>query len=111
MGDRGDGAGPAALAEALEGHYGWQPGFWLDGAEKGLKRGDVHSAQGFMYQAVMALVQTLCARERAWLLNEKGAVALAGSLSNAPQDFEARVNAALTALDVGALRGLAAELG
>lgn len=33
---------PAALAEALDRHYGWQPGFWLDGAAKGLKRSDVH---------------------------------------------------------------------
>ncbi|WP_216319633.1 nucleotidyltransferase domain-containing protein [Deinococcus aestuarii] len=102
---------PAPLAQALEGHYGWQPGFWLDGAVGGLKRGDVHDAQGRMYQAVMALVQTLCARERAWILNEKGAVALAGALPGAPHNFAARVNLALAALDVEAVRNLAAEVG
>lgn len=102
---------PAALAASLERHYGWQPGFWLDGAAKGLKRGDVHYAQGCLYQAVMAFVQTLCARERAWILNEKGAVALAGTLPGTPHNFEARVNLALTALDVDAVRNLAAELG
>lgn len=59
----------------------------------------------------MAMVQTLCARERSWLLNEKGAVTLAGSLPTAPPDFEVRVNAALAALDVAALRDLAAEVG
>jgi len=102
---------PAALAEALEAVYSWHPALWLSGMEKGLKRGDLHYAQGCAYQAVMALVQLLCARERAWLLNEKGAVALAGALPGAPPRFEARVNAALTALDMDALRGLAAELG
>lgn len=101
---------PASLAQALGEHYGWQAGFWLDGADKGLKRGDLHDAQGCAYQAVMALVQTLCARERAWLLNEKGAVALAGALPGAPHDFAARVNAALSALDLAALRRLAAEV-
>lgn len=101
---------PAPLAQALERHYGWSPGFWLDGAAKGLKRGDVHYAQGCLYQAVMAMVQTLCARGRAWILNEKGAATLAGALPGAPQDFGARVNAALTALDVDAVRNLAAEV-
>ncbi|WP_102128136.1 nucleotidyltransferase family protein [Deinococcus planocerae] len=102
---------PASLAQALEEHYAWQPGFWLDGAAKGLKRGDVHYAQGCLYQAVMAMVQTLGARGRAWILNEKGAVALAGALPGAPPNFAGRVNAALTALDVGAVRNLAAEVG
>lgn len=102
---------PAPLSTALERHYGWQPGFWLDGAQKGLKRGDVHYAQGCLYQAVMALVQTLCARKRAWLLNEKGAASLAGALPGAPPNFETRVNAALSALDVAAVRALADEVG
>jgi hypothetical protein len=101
---------PAALAEALQKHSGWQPEIWLYGMEKGLKRGDLHYAQGCAYQAVMALVQTLCARERVWLPNEKGAVALAGALPGAPHAFAARVNAALSALDLAAVRRLAAEV-
>lgn len=100
---------PEALRDALTRHYGGQPGFWLDGAVKGLKRGDLHWAQGSAYQAVMALVQTLCARNRAWLTNEKGAVAVAGRLAGAPADFEPRVQAALRDLDLVALRQLAAE--
>lgn len=101
---------PAPLAQALGKHYGWQPDIWLYGMEKGLKRGDLHYAQGCAYQVVMALVQLLCARERVWLLNEKGAVALAGALPGAPLHFEARVNAALAGLDVPAVRSLAAEV-
>lgn len=101
---------PTPLAEALEQHYGWQPNFWLVSTEKGLRRGDVHYAQGCLYQAVMAMVQTLCARSRVWILNEKGAVMLAGGLTGSPQNFAERVNAALAALDTAAVRTLAAEV-
>lgn len=101
---------PEALRAALITHYGWQADFWLDGAAKGLRRGDVHWVQGCAYQAVMALVQTLCARERVWLTNEKGAVAVAGRLSSAPPAFETRVDAALSRLDLDALRQLSAEV-
>ena len=100
---------PEALRAALIAHYRWQPDFWLDGAAKGLGRGDVHWAQGCAYQAVMARVQTLCAGGRVWLTNEKGAVALAGRTEGAPEDFEARVQAALRELDVPTLRALTAE--
>ncbi len=102
---------PAALQAALIQHYAWQPDFWLYGAAKGLGRGDVHYAQGCAYQAVMALVQTLCARGEVWLTNEKGAAALAGAVPDAPPEFAGRVNAALTALDLPALGTLASELG
>ena len=101
---------PDALQTALILHYGWQPNFWLDGAAKGLRRGDVHWVQGCAYQAVMALIQTLCARERVWLTNEKGAVAAAGRLSSAPPEFEMWVGAALSRLDLDALRQLSAEV-
>ena len=97
---------PDALAHALEAHYGWQPGFWLDGADKGLRRGDVPHAGGCAYQAVMARVQVICARERCWLLNEKGALALASALPPAPPGFAERVNEALAKLDLATLRAL-----
>lgn len=100
---------PEALALALEAHYSWQPGFWLDAADKGLRRGDRHYAQGCAYQAVMACVQVLCARHRVWLLNEKGALLRAGSLPDAPGDFIHRVQLALEAGETGALRGLIDE--
>lgn len=102
---------PPALADALQRHYAWSPGFWLELAAKGVKRGDLHYAQGCAYQAVMAMVQDICARDRVWLLNEKGGVALAGRGASAPQGFEVRVNAALEPLDVPALRALSLEVG
>jgi len=102
---------PDALAQALAEHYGWQPGLWLGMAAKGQRRGDVHYAQGCLYQAVMARVQELAARERVWLLNEKGAVALVAALPAAPPDFAGRVQAALVAGDPGALGALLGERG
>lgn len=101
---------PTALADALRAYYGWSPGFWLDLADKGVNRGDVHYAHGCAYQAVMAMVQTICARAGVWLLNEKGAVARAGSCHNAPQEFAGRAQAALRALDIPALRTLSLEV-
>ena len=101
---------PTALKAALIAHYAWQPDFWLSGAAKGLGRGDLHYAHGNTYQAVMAMVQTLCARGEVWLTNEKGAVALAGAVPGAPADFAARVSAALAGPDLDALRTLASDL-
>lgn len=100
---------PEALREALARHYGWQPGFWLEQVEKGLKRGDTHYAQGCAYQAVMARVQVLCAQAGLWLINEKGAVARAARSPQAPPDFEASVQAALRALDLARLCQLTAD--
>lgn len=101
---------PPRLAAALEAGYGWAPGFWLDAAHKGLGRGDLHYAQGCAYQAVMAQVQGLCARAGVWLLNEKGALERAGGCAGAPERFAERTQAALSTLDLTALRALAAEV-
>ncbi|AWN22643.1 nucleotidyltransferase [Deinococcus irradiatisoli] len=102
---------PDALKAALERHYGWQPGFWLDAAAKGLQRGDLHYAQGCTYQAVMAAVQVLCARGGVWLTNEKGALALAAGVPGAPPRFAERGGAALEKSDPEQLRHLLAEVG
>ncbi len=104
------GAYPPGLRAALSAHYGWQPDFWLYGAAKGQQRGDLHYAQGSAYQAVMAMVQLLCARGEVWLTNEKGALAQADAVADAPRRFAERVNAALSSLDLPALHALAWEL-
>ena len=101
---------PEALQVALASYYEWQPSFWLDGAAKGLKRGDSTYAQGCTFQAVMAMVQTLCAHAGVWLTNEKGALALASAATSAPPDFAVRVNAALSGSDLSGLRALSQEV-
>ncbi|PYE54840.1 nucleotidyltransferase domain-containing protein [Deinococcus yavapaiensis] len=101
---------PPLLSEALLRQYAWQAEFWLAGALKARGRGDVHWLQGCAFQAVMAMVQTLCARHGVWLTNEKGAVSVAASVPSAPHHFEARVRTALSALDLEAVRTLAREV-
>ncbi|THF87000.1 nucleotidyltransferase domain-containing protein [Deinococcus sp. KSM4-11] len=101
---------PPALSRSLEGAYGWAPAFWLGGADKGLGRGDLSYVQGCAFQAVMAMVQVICARAHLWLLNEKGAVERAARCPTAPQDFARRVNAAVAGMDLPALHQLAAEV-
>jgi len=100
---------PPALSAALQAHYSWQKNFWLDGAVKGEKRGDVHYVQGSLYQSVMALVQELCAAGGVWLLNEKGALSRASIFPGAPANLEERVTAALAAQDTAGLRELFEE--
>ncbi|GHF43701.1 hypothetical protein HNQ07_001947 [Deinococcus metalli] len=101
---------PPALGRALEEAYAWSPTFWLGGAEKGIGRGDLAYVQGCVFQAVMALVQVICARARVWVLNEKGAVQRAATCAGAPDDFARRVNAAVAEPDLPALHQLAAEV-
>lgn len=100
---------PPALALALRNHYGWQKWFWLEAGQKGLNKGDLHYAQGCAYQAAMALIQELCAIHETWLLNEKGASLIAAKLPGAPEHFAERLGAALSPLDLAALRALLSE--
>lgn len=101
---------PAKLQASLIAAYGWQPEFWLHAATKALARGDVLYAQGCTYHAVMAMVQTLCARNQVWLANEKGSLILAGAVPDAPKDFTERVNTMLHQFDLKGLQHIAEEL-
>lgn len=101
---------PPALARALQSHYGWQKGFWLDCADKGLKRGDLHYVQGCLYQSVMSLVQEICAVSQVWLLNEKGALLRAAGQEAAPPDLVERVNQIILTQDIAAMRVLNEEI-
>lgn len=100
---------PPALSLALRNHYSWQKGFWLEVGLKGLKKGDVHYAEGCAYQAAMAFIQELCAIHEKWLLNEKGASLIAGKLPGAPEDFAGRLSGVLSPLDLDGLRTLLRE--
>ncbi|WP_045234810.1 nucleotidyltransferase domain-containing protein [Deinococcus pimensis] len=101
---------PSALRDALQRQYAWQGSFWLEGARSSLAREDVNHVQGCAYQAVMAMVQTICARGERWLTNEKGAVSVTATVPGAPTAFERRVREALLTLDLDALLTLALEV-
>ncbi|WBB66400.1 nucleotidyltransferase domain-containing protein [Micromonospora sp. WMMD812] len=85
---------PPALADALV-RGGWEAGFLLSGARKGVPAGDSAYVAGCLFRVVGVLVQVLHARAGRWLVNEKGMVASAGRLPGAPPDFAHRAQALL----------------
>jgi predicted nucleotidyltransferase len=107
---------PAALGPALIRTFLWEIDFALANAGKSAKRGDVTYVAGCAFRAVACLCQVLFARNRQYLLNEKGAVGRIESLARRPADCRRRIEAALAKIGsgemvaaLGDLQGLAAE--
>jgi predicted nucleotidyltransferase len=109
---------PPALARALVAAT-WEAPFLLMVAAKDPERDDPAWLAGIVFRAVGVLVAGLHGHAGRWLVTEKGAVAAAGRLPNAPPRFTDRVarllgNVGTTAADqaatVAAARELAAEV-
>lgn len=88
---------PTALGEALVAKL-WEAGFILDGLPKPASRGDTVYVAGCLFRVVELCAYALHGRAGRWLINEKGAVALAGRLPQAPADFVRRANDVLAHL-------------
>jgi hypothetical protein len=88
---------PPALAEALIRTFFWEARFALENAGHGRARDDPAYVTGCAFRSVACLCQTLFALNRAWLLNEKGAVAGVERLAVRPADFAGRVRQAIGA--------------
>jgi predicted nucleotidyltransferase len=91
---------PRALSEAIIRRFFWEADFSMTIARKGAVRGDAGYVAGCCFRCLACLLQTLFARNERYLLNEKGAVAIAAGFTNVPRDFQARVEAGF-----GMLRG------
>ncbi len=89
---------PAALRHALIERFGWEIGFSLDVARKGVGRADASYVAGCCFRAIACLMQTLFALNRHYCMNEKGAVALANTFTHVPAQLQVRVEAAITHL-------------
>ncbi len=85
---------PPALAEALIRTFFWESRFALENAAHGRGREDPAYVAGCAFRAVACLCQSLFAHNRAYLLNEKGAVAGVEKLADRPTDFASRVGQA-----------------
>lgn len=94
---------PELLRASLMRQFGWEAGFALMTGAKGARHGDVAYVAGSLWRATACLCQTLFALNRAWLINEKGAVAAAARLPRAPADVQGRVEAAFARLRPGQL--------
>jgi hypothetical protein len=85
---------PDALRAALACNL-WEADFLLQIAAKATSRTDAAYISLCVSRAMLLCAHALHAHDRRWLVNEKGAIAGAGSLPSAPAHFAERVNALL----------------
>ncbi|MBC2640574.1 nucleotidyltransferase domain-containing protein [Rhodococcus sp. 4CII] len=85
---------PDPLRDALVGRL-WEAEFVTVLARKAISRADATYVAGCLFRALCLCAHALHAHARRWLINEKGAVAEAGALPNAPADFTVRAHAVL----------------
>lgn len=103
---------PAKLKRATINKFAWAISFSLVVAQKAVARGDVAYAAGCCFRSVACMNQVLFALNETYLLNEKGAVALANGFTLCPLDYQQRVESvfALLAADAESIRGAIAIL-
>ncbi|MEP1077538.1 hypothetical protein NDI52_19240 [Leptolyngbya sp. PL-A3] len=89
---------PAKLKEATINKFAWEISFSLVVAQKAVARGDVAYAAGCCFRGVACMNQVLFALNETYLLNEKGAVALANGFTLCPVDYQQRVESAFALL-------------
>lgn len=88
---------PSQLGEALVAGL-WEADFSLDNARKAVSRADTAYISGCLFRAVELCAYALHGRAGRWLVNEKGAVAAAGRLPEAPAGFTGRGHGVLANL-------------
>ena len=89
---------PDALAAALIARFIQEAQFFLAIADKAANKGDLIYVTGCAYRVAACLLQVVFAQNRQWLLNEKGAVALAATFAKAPADLKPRLESAFSGL-------------
>jgi hypothetical protein len=103
---------PAKLKQATIDKFAWEISFSLVVAQKAVARGDVAYAAGCCFRSVACMNQVLFALNEVYLLNEKGAVALANGFTLCPLDYQQRVESVFAVLgaDAESIRGAIAIL-
>lgn len=101
---------PEALRAAAMARFTDEARFFLAIAPKAAAKGDVTYVAGCAFRAASCLLQVVFAANREWLINEKGAVALADRFAVKPKDLRLRLEAAFAELAAGP-QGLISALG
>ena len=103
---------PAPLRQAILDKFLWEARFSVDIARKGVSRRDVSYVAGCCYRSVACLLQVLFALDERYLINEKGALALASTFSITPPNLKQRAEQVFGLLDTGinALQSAVAHL-
>jgi hypothetical protein len=89
---------PPRLKQAILDKFRWEIRFALETAVKAAARGDTSYVAGCCFRATACMMQVLFAHNEQYLLNEKGAVALAATFPHCPPDLVRRVGAAFAHL-------------
>ena len=110
---------PDLLRKALIQKFAWEIDFSLEIARKSIERVDVSYAAGCCFRGVMCMLQVLFAINRAYWLNEKGAVAMADSFAWKPPELKSRIEESFDLLSakpesiqkaIGVLEGLSKDI-
>ncbi|MCC5603995.1 hypothetical protein [Nostoc favosum] len=89
---------PVGLKQATIDTFAWEISFSLLVAKKAIARDDVVYAAGCCFRSVACMNQVLFALNEDYLLNEKGAMAVANRFAICPTDYQQRVERAFTLL-------------
>lgn len=89
---------PSGLKQATIDTFAWEISFSLMVAKKAIARDDVLYAAGCCFRSVACMNQVLFALNEDYLLNEKGAVAIAAKFIICPTDYQQRVEQAFALL-------------
>lgn len=82
---------PLGLQQATINKFAWEISFSILIAQKAVARADVAYAAGCCFRSVACMNQVLFALNEEYLLNEKGAVAIANSFALCPRNYQERV--------------------
>lgn len=82
---------PVKLKQATIDTFAWEISFSLFVAKKAIARDDVVYAAGCCFRSVACMNQVLFALNEDYLLNEKGAIAVANRFAICPQKYQQRV--------------------
>lgn len=83
---------PDAFRRALIRTFRWEAAFSLEQAHKGAAKNDLAYVAGCCFRTAACLNQLLFALNETYLMNEKGAAAIADSFAKAPADYARRIN-------------------
>jgi predicted nucleotidyltransferase len=93
---------PLQLQQATVNKFAWEISFSLFIAQKAVARSDVAYASGCCFRNVTCMNQVLFALNEEYLLNEKGAVAIANGFALCPRNYQERVESVFALLAVDA---------
>lgn len=93
---------PIQLKEATINKFAWEISFSLFIAQKAVARGDIAYAAGCCFRSVACINQVLFALNEEYLLNEKGAIAIANGFALCPRNYQERVESVFALLTVDA---------